>query len=380
MGWPCRRAGYLDSVGKANSLRYMKKRLNGLHSCDQLQKIELFGTCWIDFVHSQPNATCFHHPAWAGLLADCYGYQAFALALIDGAGRIVAGLPVIEVTRPWGERRWVSLPFTDHCTPLATDDQTLQNLVVNLVEAKKTYHLSSIQVRADLKMNGAGGDSFNSQSDAFLHTLRLQADAQSLFRRFKKTVQQVILKAEREGLSMHWGNSLCDLEVFYSLHVGTRWRLGVPVQPKRFFDLLWDRILSTGLGFLLIVYKDDRPIAGAIFLTWNGVIIYKYSASDHKFLRLRPNNLLLWYAICWGCDNGYHTFDFGRTDAENTGLRKFKSGWGGTNETPLVYSVVGSRPTKFSSGRMSKVLSGVIRCLPPWVCRATGELFYKFTA
>jgi CelD/BcsL family acetyltransferase involved in cellulose biosynthesis len=358
----------------------MKKRLNGLHSCDQLQKLELFSTCWIDFVRSQPRATCFHHPAWAGLLTDCYGYQAFALALTDDAGRTVAGLPVIEVTRPWGERRWVSLPFTDHCTPLAIDDDALQNLVLNLIEAQKIYNLSSIRVRADLKMHGAGGDSFNSRSDAFLHTLRLQPDAQSLFRRFNKTqVQRNILKAERVGVSVHWGDSLCDLEVFYSLHVGTRRRLGIPVQPKRFFDLLWEGILSAGLGFLLIVYKDDRPIAGAVFLVSNGVIIYKYGASDHKFLRFRPNNLLFWHAIRWGCDNGYHTFDFGRTDAENAGLRKFKNGWG-TDEVPLVYSVVGSRPTKFSLGRRSKVLSGIIRCSPPWVCRAIGELFYKYTA
>ncbi|MGH9955501.1 MAG: lipid II:glycine glycyltransferase FemX [Pyrinomonadaceae bacterium] len=358
----------------------MKTKPNGPHCCDQLQKVELFSTRWIDFVHSRPNASCFHHPAWAGLLTDCYGYQAFAMALTDDAGRIVAGLPVIEVTRPWGERRWVSLPFTDHCTPLASDDDALQTLVLNLIEAQKVYNLSSIAVRAHIRIHGAGDDSFNSRSDAFLHTLRLQPDAQSLFRRFNKTqVQRNILKAERIGVSVQWGDSLCDMEAFYSLHVGTRRRLGIPVQPKRFFDLLWEDILSAGLGFLLIVYKDDRPIAGAVFLVFNSVMIYKYGASNQKFLGLRPNNLLFWHAIRWGCDNGYHTLDFGRTDADNTGLRKFKNGWG-TDEVPLVYSVVGSRPTKFSLDRGSKVMSGVIRCLPPWVCRATGELFYKYTA
>lgn len=358
----------------------MKTQPNGPDCFDQLQKLELFSTCWIDFVQSQANASCFHHPAWAGLLSDCYGYQAFAMAMTDDAGRVVAGLPVIEIRRPWGERRWVSLPFTDHCTPLAIDDVALQHLVLNVIEAQKIYNLSSIEVRADMKVHGAGDGSFNSRSDVLSHTLRLQPDAQSLFRRFNKTqVQRNILKAERAGVSVHWGESLCDMEAFYSLHVGTRRRLGIPVQPKRFFDLLWKGILSAGLGLLLIVYKHDRPVAAAVFLVFNRVMIYKYGASDQKFLGLRPNNLLFWHAIRWGCDNGYQSFDFGRTDAENTGLRKFKNGWG-TDEVPLVYSVVGSRATKFSLDRGSKVLSGVIRRLPSWVCRATGELFYKYTA
>src|SRR5919197_5689302 len=126
----------------------MKKRLNGLHSCNQLQKIELFSARWMDLVRSHIDATCFHHPAWAGLLADCYGYQSFALALTNETGEITAGLPVIEIKRPWGKRRWVSLPFTDHCTPLAIDDEALQNLVLNLIETKRAYNLSSIQVRA----------------------------------------------------------------------------------------------------------------------------------------------------------------------------------------------------------------------------------------
>ncbi|MGI0049248.1 MAG: hypothetical protein ACREAW_06875, partial [Nitrososphaera sp.] len=199
----------------------MKKRLNGSHSCDQLQKIELCGNRWMDFVRSHVGAICFHHPAWAGLLTDCYGYQSFALALANESGEIIAGLPVIEIKRAWGKRRWVSLPFTDHCTPLAIDDEALQNLGLNLIEAKRIYNLSSIQVRADLQVV-VGGDSFNSQSGGFLHTLRLQPDAQCVFRQFKNTqVRQRILKAEREGLRVHWGDSLSDLKVFYSLHVGT---------------------------------------------------------------------------------------------------------------------------------------------------------------
>ena len=35
---------------------------------------------WREFVESRPDSTIFHHPMWAKLLADCYGYRAMAVS------------------------------------------------------------------------------------------------------------------------------------------------------------------------------------------------------------------------------------------------------------------------------------------------------------
>jgi hypothetical protein len=70
---------------------------------------------WHSFVGSRRDAFSFHHLAWAALVADCYGYRAFAFTLQASDGDIVAGAPVIEVTDPLRRRRWISLPFTDEC-------------------------------------------------------------------------------------------------------------------------------------------------------------------------------------------------------------------------------------------------------------------------
>jgi hypothetical protein len=87
----------------------------------------------------------------------------------------------------------------------------------------------------------------------------------------------------------------------------------------------------------------------------------------------------LWTAIKWGCENGYHTFDFGRTDLSDEGLRAFKNGWG-TREEPLVYSVITDRPPQPSSGRLKRSMAAVIQRSPTWVCRLIGELFYQYAA
>jgi hypothetical protein len=54
---------------------------------------------WLEFVRDAAHSP-FHRPAWARLIADCYGYRAFALGLIDESGRLKAGLPIIEADLP----------------------------------------------------------------------------------------------------------------------------------------------------------------------------------------------------------------------------------------------------------------------------------------
>ena len=83
---------------------------------------------------------------------------------------------------------------------------------------------------------------------------------------------------------------------------------------------MWDRVIAAGFGFVSVAYVDGRAVAGAVFLAWKGTIIYKYGASDHHAWKLRPNNLLFAEAIRWSAENGYATFDFGRSGTADEGL------------------------------------------------------------
>ena len=74
-------------------------------------------------------------------------------------------------------------------------------------------------------------------------------------------------------------------------------------------------------------------------------------------------------------------FDFGRTDATNTGLRAYKQSWGAVEE-PLVYGTLGANPEPASqgSGIASRLLACAIRYGPLLVCRASGETLYRYAA
>jgi CelD/BcsL family acetyltransferase involved in cellulose biosynthesis len=332
--------------------------------------VELSDPGWNEFVASRHDATLFHHPAWAGLLADCYGYRASAVT-VSRHGAVVAGAPVIEVASPLGRRRLVSLPFTDHCPPLGAEESA--DLVSAFTEIGRARALDGIEVRAALPQ----GDLVQWTSAHVRHELPLTADHERIWAGFNKNHRRNARIAERGGVRIVRGSSTADLETFYRLHLRTRRRLGVPIQPRRFFRLLMERVLAPGLGFILTAYSGDVPVASAVFGSHNGTLIYKYSARDERYAKLDANYLLLWSAIRWGCENGYRVFDLGRSDLDQPLLRGFKDGWG-AREEPLSYAWIARAPVKMRVRRLDGALGMVIRNSSPWLCRAVGELFYKY--
>ena len=342
-----------------------------------MQTMELDHPAWLEFVSSCQTALPYHHPAWARLLAECYGYPAFAAIQVGPDGRIRAGVPCLEVKAPWGGRRWVSLPYTDICPPLVAAGQPDTWLVADLNAMRKDAGVAALEVRDAVRGPGA----FAERVTAWTHTLQLDPDPAVVLRRCHRSqVQRNVARAERSGLEVRWGQRPeALLDEFYRLHLLTRKRLGVPVQPRRFFNLLWRRMIEPGLGRVLVAYASGVPVAAAVFLTWNGTMVYKYGASDAAHWSLRPNHLLFWTAIRWACENGYRRFDFGRTDHASASLREFKRYWG-TLEQELVYSVLADAEPAAGRGRLTAALGAVIRRSPVLVCRLSGELFYKYAA
>ncbi|HKF77286.1 MAG TPA: hypothetical protein VKF59_14185 [Candidatus Dormibacteraeota bacterium] len=85
-----------------------------------LMEVDQADPAWRRLVAGQPEATPFHLPAWGRVLADAYGYSSIVLADPDGPGGVGAGALLVRLRRLGGPA-WVSLPFSDHCQPLAQD-------------------------------------------------------------------------------------------------------------------------------------------------------------------------------------------------------------------------------------------------------------------
>jgi CelD/BcsL family acetyltransferase involved in cellulose biosynthesis len=331
---------------------------------------------WDAFLGRADEAGPFHHPAWLELLARSYGYPIRACCLLDGAGAIVAGLPVALVGGPLRRPRLAALPFSDHCAPLtAGDDAALSAELLGALDELRTELGVSLEVRAPI------GPSSGAQvvDSYWLHEIALEPDADVVVERFRRKSQILrgVRRAEREGLTVERRTDAGALADFYDLHVGTRRRQGVPTQPKSFI-LRFADLFDNGLGFVLLVRDEGRPIAAAVFLAFNGKLIYKYGASDPAALGKRPNNLLFLEAIRWGCENGMHSLDLGRTDIGHESLREFKLSWGADERTLDYHELAdGERRPSEGSGLASRA-APLIRRSPPVVSRLIGEALYRY--
>lgn len=326
---------------------------------------------WIAFTASRPQANIFHHPAWLSSLTECYGYRPFVVVVCDPFGQLRAGLPMMEIDSPLTGRRWVSLPFTDHCAPLYDGAESLGKLMDTIASLSRDDETP----RIELRWAPASLPDIRCYSHHVLHTIQLSEDIERVGSHIHHMHERNIRVASQRGVRIELGQEQEDLDRFYCLHLLTRRQQGVPIQPRRFFDLLARSLVGRALGFVLTAYKDDECLAAAVFLHWQKTLTYKYGASSSQGLSLRPNNLLFWEGIRWGCENGYTVFDMGRTGLDNTGLRQFKSRWG-AEEQPLTYATFSEAPPSPTGGKLMALMQTVIRHSPPLVCRMTGELLY----
>lgn len=330
---------------------------------------------WTLLVSRCPGATVFHHPAWGQLMQQSYGYRPFIAALVDDVGAIQAGLPVMEVRGPIGRSRWLSLPFSDYCPPLVSDEQLLSSLVSCIREQQIKKRMPSLEVR--WKLPDAPG--LQSVTPFVLHTVRLESDTSKVAKRITRQQLQNVRTAEKNNIRLVTGNSIEEVREFYHLHCLNRRKHGVPVQPWQFFVHLTEDLLAAGLGFVMLAYKDDLCVSGGVFLHWQKTLTYKYSATSEAHQNLRPNHLVTWTAMQWGCENGFTSFDFGRADPADQGLCEFKRRWG-AEEAPLSYSYLPAAPHPKNSNRIQRIMENIIQRSPLWVCKAAGELLYRYSA
>src|SRR6185437_9694342 len=87
---------------------------------------------WSNFVDLHPKASIFHSRAWLAALKKTYGYRPFVIAVTSESREIAAAIPVCAVESWLTGRRFVSVPFADHCEPLVTTSADMAALLEKL--------------------------------------------------------------------------------------------------------------------------------------------------------------------------------------------------------------------------------------------------------
>jgi hypothetical protein len=327
---------------------------------------------WDHVVALHHDAGCFHTRAWAKVLHQTYNHQPFYLEF-SRRKRVVALVPLMEVRSLFTGRRGVCLPFSDACEPLIFDPEATGLITDQLVRFARDRGWRYLEIRGGKSLRLAASP----VAQFYRHTLDLRSATEELFTRFASPVRRAIRKAERSDVSARVVRNRQAIDDFYRLHVQTRRRHGLPPQPASFFLSIYEHIIKPGLGFIVLARRGSRPIAAAIFFCFGKNALYKYGASDKRFQELRANNLVMWQGIQFLARTGAEKLDFGRTECENDGLRRFKLSWG-TEEETIGYFRVDSSGRQFLAAARpnSGFHKRIFGMLPLVVNRLVGSMIY----
>lgn len=323
-----------------------------------------------------PGYSFFHTSAWCRVLAESYGYEPIYFAAWHG-NELRAVLPMMEVDSMWTGRRGVSLPFSDYCGPLLSDEGDYAPLLQAAQDFARERGWKFIELRG-----GPSSLSNQKTSNTYLgHRLDLSRNIEAMEKELRDSTRRNIRKAQKSGVKTEISHSKEAVLVFYRLNCMTRQRHGLPPQPLHFFKKFLQHVINAGLGSIVLARFEDKIIAAAVFVNTDGgdTVLYKYGASDKRFQDLRANNLVMWEAIKRYAEQGCATMLMGRTDLDHDGLRQFKMGWN-TEEYPINYYRYDLRSAIFTNGSMASSSSfetKVLQHTPLPILRAMGKVLYR---
>jgi lipid II:glycine glycyltransferase (peptidoglycan interpeptide bridge formation enzyme) len=331
---------------------------------------------WAAFVDQHPFACAFHTQGWLRSLAETYGYEPFAVTASEPGSELTNALPFCRIQSWLTGSRLVSLPFTDHCQPLVSENGEATRLMDFVTRELRGNHEKFAELRPATPTKFVQLNDEHQSALYYIHWLNLTPPLEVIFNGLHKdSIQRKIRRAEREVLTYEEGRSPEILEMFYGLLMRTRRRHGVPPQP-----ISWFRNLLRFMGdsiFIRVALKDRLPIASIITLKHRNSLIYKYGASDERYHATGGMPSLFWRMIEEAKSASIPLLDFGRSDTDNPGLIRFKDQWG-TYRTELKYYrfPASSRAPK-SRDSMKNAAEAVFACLPEGVLRIAGRLIYR---
>ncbi len=326
---------------------------------------------WHAFADSHPDKTVFHHQNWIRLLIDTYGFK-LHIPAVKQNGHILAAVPFVETRSLRGARKLISLPFTDCMSVLAESDDAVSMLREGLTtEQCRPYSLVVLRTEQPFQRDGSAQWS--------RHVINTSRPLDEITAQFSRTLRANLRRAENRSLTFQFNKDASAFQEFYRLFLRTRRKHGVPVQPKGFFRGLYERILLQDLGCVGLARDGDTAIAAGVFLSYGGKMTCKYLASDANALDRRPNEFLLLHAIRTAVETGHTTFDFGISRREQVGLRRFKGKFGGTENDVYNDCLAGNGQPLLEHSRAMRIVSATIKKSPPFICRAVGALFYRYS-
>ncbi len=274
---------------------------------------------WDAFVQGRNAYAVYHLSGWQRVIENTFGHPTFYVyALQDD--EIVGVLPLVYLKSRLIGKFFVSVPFVNYgglLTELPAARAALLAEATRIARQQGAQHiefrhLANFDLGLPVKTSKA------------LMVLDLPDTAEALWDSFKSKLRSQIKRPEKEGFTTRFGK-IEEVDNFYAVFAAKMRDLGTPVYTKRLFTNIIREFPE--MVTICTVSAGDQPIAAGFLLGWHGMLQIPWAASLREYDRFSANMLLYWHILKFACEQGYQTFDFGRSTPDE-GTYKFKAQWG----------------------------------------------------
>ena len=293
---------------------------------------------WDAYARQATGAQFSHLWDWGETLSQVYGLPLLRLAVRRGETGLLAGvLPLILFTPPSGEKRLISLPYTD-AAGIAADDQhaatALLGSALHCLRETQAGHLELRLAGPSVALPAMAGD-VTSMAHTFKTglTRELPKSPEELWANLDAKVRNQVRKSQREQCRATIGGVEL-VEEFFSVFSENMRDLGSPVHDPELFRAMSQRVPSA----IVLVRRLGVPVAAAMVFMHAGILYNPWASSLRRFRPLCPNMLLYWSMLAHGIQCGCHSFDFGRSTPGSPPCR-FKEQWGAIHRL-LTWQVI----------------------------------------
>jgi len=246
----------------------------------------------------------FLEPYWEG--KNPFAVLAFADSNIVGVitghhneGEVVAGLPF---------RPQICLD------PGADEILTTDTLVLGLLREAGRANLISVYGWAPA-LAGFEQRGFHNRQIKGNVVVDLRVGAQALFDGFALRRRRDIRSAIRNGIEVSEATTTEDLQEYWSVYSAWRKTERKQVRHNVSFDTVQKLYQMRGNRRRFLARYEGKVIAASgIRFCPGGLVEYSDNCSLDEFVKLRPNDLLLWRLLEWGCQQGCQRFSLGGSD------------------------------------------------------------------
>jgi len=328
---------------------------------------------WREFLETN-ETQIFHTPEWGAFVKKAFpGARHVFMAASEG-GKISGIFPFTEVKSAVFGNKLISCAFMDYGGP-AGDTNQLEGVFEGI---KKRYASSFDYLEVHRGLTDFGSSMERLGMTGYVGGKRFVTqlgNAEELWSRISKQKRKAVRKAEEASLKVKPVERQ-ELKELHKLYLASMKEFGSPPYPMRFFESFYDTFVERGLGRIFGTYHEGELVAVLVGFTYKRRIHIIINVSDKRFWDMRPNDILHWEFLKWGCENAYETFDWGRSRTSVASPPNFfKRMWATTEEDfPHYYMLWKAKkiPNVDPEGPRYRLLVKLWKKLPTLLARSAG--------